>query len=74
MKRLSEPRRQVLQASVETGGSLPGRELSVPAKRVASRMVRDGLVQWSVPDDRPPHLDDWTLNITDVGRSAQAAV
>jgi hypothetical protein len=69
MDKLSRPRRELLQALVKAGGSLKARQLTVPARGLATRMQSDGLVQWEKPtlDECLAGLGQ-SLHITDAGR------
>lgn len=68
----TSPRLRLLRAldGVE-GGCLPAEWLTVPARRLATRMQGDGLVQWKAPVISSRHTcKGQTLYITDAGRTA----
>lgn len=73
-KKISTPRRDLLARLYAQGGSLAAERLSVPARRLASRMQRDGLVAWKAVEISSPHTClEQTLFITNAGRVALAA-
>jgi len=55
------------------GGSLPSEWLTVPAKRLATQMQRDGLVQWKNVNGNRHSLKGQRVFITDAGRAALTA-
>jgi hypothetical protein len=70
-KKLSSPRRNLLECLSAAGGALPGRTLSIPERCLASRMNLDRLVLWDPPPDgRTNNLDMWELRITTTGEEA----
>jgi hypothetical protein len=70
-KRLTQPRRDLLEALVARGGSMRGAVLSVPNRRLASIMSFNQLVKWVRPiNQTSKNLEEWTLEITVDGRSA----
>lgn len=70
---LTKPRRSLLEALVTYGGSLKATQLTVPDRRLATRMQSEGLVQWKAPAIQSRHTCiGQTVYITDAGRSALA--
>lgn len=69
---LSEPRLKLLRGLNDVeGGCLPAEWLTVPTRRLATRMQRDGLVQWKAPPISSRHTcAGQTLYITPAGRAA----
>lgn len=68
---ISKPRRDLLDALVTYGGTLKATQLTVPDRRLATRMQSDGLVQWRAPAIQSRHTCiGQTLHITDAGRAA----
>lgn len=71
---LTAARRSLLQRLVEAGGSLTGAFLSTSERSTAFRMTDAAatLIEWTPPPngqgDR--NLVEWTLSITDAGRTA----
>jgi hypothetical protein len=75
MPMLTEPRRNLLATlNGVKGGWVWGREITVPARRLASQMARDGLVEWrSVVGVSTRHeVKNQKLYITAAGRAALA--
>ncbi len=72
-KPLSKPRFVLLTRLIESQGQCHGKHLTVGARRLGSRMQLDRLADWELPDRTGSEMDDWTLHITDVGRTAVAA-
>lgn len=69
--KLSKPRRQLLE-DLAKDTMVPAYRLTVPARGLATRMQRDGLVQWHAPvgsSSRHTCLGQF-VSITDVGRAA----
>lgn len=70
-KRLSEPRFALLQRAISNDGRLAGRHMSTPCRGLASRMSGDKLCMWSNELGwKTKNLDQWTLRITEAGRTA----
>lgn len=68
---LSKPRRDLLSALVTYGGALKATQLTVPDRRLATRMQGDGLVEWQMPDIQSRHTCvGQTVSITDAGRAS----
>ncbi|CAO3439684.1 hypothetical protein [Azospirillum argentinense] len=71
---LTAARRSLLQRLVEGGGSLAGASLSTRERSTAFRMTdaTAKLIEWTLPQNgaRDGNLAEWTLSITDTGRTA----
>jgi hypothetical protein len=71
MTALTKPRRGLLEALVMYGGSLKAEALTIPDRRLATIMQRDGLVALKAPAISSRHTClGQTLHITDKGREA----
>lgn len=69
--KLSKPRHILLSWLHKRGGMASGKLLTIPDRRLASKMQSDGLVSWEPPKrSRAGNLDDWTLHLTVGGREA----
>ena len=66
MVRLTKPRKGLLEALSMYGGSLKSAQLTVPDRRLATRMQADGLVEWQIPKVKSRHT---TVCITAAGRA-----
>lgn len=62
-RHLSAPRRALLERLQAAGGSVTGKSLTVPARRLASRMERDGLVAWDVGEGDRRDSSTWVLRM-----------
>lgn len=71
---LTAARRSLLQRLAEAGGSLVGAALSTRERSTAFRMTDAAamLIQWNPPPNGgcDKNLVEWTLSVTDAGRSA----
>lgn len=65
-RRLSPPRRELLEKLVSAGGRLDEQALTVPGKRLMTRMERDALVQRGLGGPKAR----WGYAITDAGKAA----
>lgn len=71
MKKLSKPRRRLLEALLTYGGRLKATQLTVPDRGLATCMQRDGLVEWICPDNQSRQTCiGQTACITAAGRAA----
>lgn len=70
-RQLSEPRKQLLGALVMYGGTLKATQLTVPDRRLATRMQSDGLVEWFGGSSRHTCIGQ-SVRITEAGRAAIA--
>lgn len=71
---MTKPRRNLLEALVTYGGQLKAEQLTVPDRRLATRMQADGLVVWKAPGISSRHTClGQTVHITDAGRVALQA-
>ena len=71
--KLTKPRRDLLEALTMYGGQLKAEQLTVPDRRLATMMQRDGLVAWKAPAIQSRHTClGQTVHITDAGRAAIA--
>jgi hypothetical protein len=71
VRKLSAPRRRLLERLNNSGGQIVGRHINIPSRSLASRMSMDGLVRWERPlASRHANLDEWTLHIEPAGRAA----
>lgn len=71
MTMLSRPRRALLETLNAAGGKLMADRLTVPDRRLATRMQSDGLVEWQMPLMQSRHTcAGQTVSITEAGREA----
>ena len=71
MTTLTKPRRSLLEALMMYGGQLKAEQLTVPDRRLATRMQSDGLVAWKAPGISSRHTClGQTVQITDAGKIA----
>ncbi|MGY3582352.1 hypothetical protein ACVIGB_000724 [Bradyrhizobium sp. USDA 4341] len=69
--RLSKPRRTLLETLAVRGGTVKAEQLTVPDRRLATRMQSDGLVRWEMPDIQSRHsCIGQRVTLTDAGREA----
>ena len=71
---ISKSRRALLEALVTYGGTLKATQLTVPDRRLATRMQSDGLVEWFSPtgfSSRHTCIGQ-SVRITEVGLAALA--
>jgi hypothetical protein len=68
---LSKPRMTLLRTLVANGGKMDATQLTVPDRRLATRMQSDGLVQWHSPAIQSRHtcIGQW-VTITESGCGA----
>jgi hypothetical protein len=69
--KLSTPRKTLLETIAARGGTVKAEQLTVPDRRLATRMQSDGLVRWDMPEVQSRHscVGQW-VTLTEAGREA----